>query len=47
MGTDELIGQQIMLYTLVQSHVLFEIDLLEETITGTQAEVIHASILNF
>lgn len=32
--TEELISQQIIMYTLMQSHILFEIDLLEEIITA-------------
>ncbi|KAL4153136.1 hypothetical protein QTP88_000969 [Uroleucon formosanum] len=42
---EELVSQQIMMYTLMQSHVLFEIDLLGEIITAAQAGVIHSSIL--
>jgi hypothetical protein len=42
---EELIDQQIMLYTLMQSQVLFKIDLLGEIVTGAQVGVIHASIL--
>jgi len=43
--TEELVNQQIMMYTLMQSHVLFEIDLLGEIITAAQAGVVHSSIL--
>ena len=42
---EQLVEQQIILFNLMISQVLFEVDLLLEIVTATQRGVIHASVL--